>query len=196
MHSILLSELLLSACPIKAAFALIAANDTRRCTTCYTWYIDLDTPKSSSNYLQGPCHLKRCSKTLARDTCPQCRQERMDLALANEKRILTAHQHLHWPEQHAETLTATQYSTTTLAPDLRRYLARRDVKLYQALHDRGSKLPALPAQCKHHQGVDSLLDQKQERALFRALQDLGAFLYPGMAENMRDREGRALPDGE
>ena len=158
MHSILLSELVLSACPIKVAFALIAANNTQRCTACYTWYIDLDTPKPSSSYLQGLRFLKCSSKTLARDTCPQCRQERIDLALANENRILTAHQHLHRPEQYAETLTVTQYSTTTLAPKLRRYLARRDVKLYQALRDRKSKLPALPAKCKHNQDINSLLD--------------------------------------
>ena len=70
------------------------------------------------------------------------------------------------------------------------------MKLYQALRDSGSKLPALPARCSHDQGIDSLLNQKQERALFLALQELGAFRYPGMAENMRDREGRALPNGE
>ena len=195
MHSILLSELLLSACSIKAAFTLIAANNTRRCIACYSWYIDLDTPKSSSSYLKG-LYLKRYSKTLARDTCPQCRQESIDVAIANEKRILNAHQRLDRPEQLAELLTATPYLRTTLTPDIRRYLARRDVKLYQALRDSGSKLPALPAQCKHDEGIESLLNQEQERALFHALQELGAFNYPGMSQNMRDREGHPLPDGE
>ena len=195
MHSILLSELLLSACSIEAAFTLIAANDTRRCTACYTWYIDLDSPKSSSSYLKGLC-FNRYSKTLARDTCPQCQQENIEVARANEKRIFTAHQHFHPPGQHAEPLTATKHLRTILTRDLRRYLAKRDVKLYQVLRDSGSKLPALPSQCKHDGGVESLLNLKQERALFHALQELGAFRYPGMAENMRDREGRVLPDGE
>lgn len=76
-------------------------------------------------------------------------------------------------------------------------MAWRDVKLYQALRDAGSKLPALPAaKCRHFQGIDSLLDRKQERLLFLALQERGAFRYPGMRENMRDQEGRALPDGK
>ncbi|KAL8791864.1 MAG: hypothetical protein Q9195_005526 [Heterodermia aff. obscurata] len=182
MRSILLSELLLSPCPINAATALIAANDTRRCTACYTWFIDLDTPKLTSSLLQDRYLLQSRS----RNTCPLCCHE----GIASERKILNAH---HRQEHDAGTLTATPYPTPSFSPEQCRYLARRDVKLYQALRDRGSKLPALfPAQCKRHddQGIDSLLDQTQERALFRALQQLGAFCYPGMAENMRDREGR------
>ena len=196
MHSILLSELLLSACPIEAAFTLIAANDTRRCPTCYTWYIDLDSPKSTPTHLKSLHLHKRCSRSLPRDICPQCHQENPDLALAKTHEPLTTHHHLHRPQQRAESFTATPYPKTSRCPELRRYVARRDVKVYQALRDSGSKLPALPARCAHNQGIDSLLNQKQERALFLALQELGAFRYPGMAENMRDREGRALPDGE
>ena len=201
MHSILLSELLLSACPIESAFVLIEANDTRRCTSCFTWFIDLDKPKITSRYLKDLYFFQSCSRSrsrsLAGDICPQCRQERTDLALAPEQKIPAAHQRLHHREQHAETLTATPYSRTSLSPEQRRYMAWRDVKLYQALRDTGSKLPALPAaKCKHYQGIDSLLDQKQERLLFLALQERGAFRYPGMRENMRDREGRALPDGK
>ena len=196
MHSILLSELLLSPCPLESAFKLIAANDTRRCTSCFTWYVDLDCPKTSSSFLQGLYVLERCSKGLPRDVCPLCYQESIDQAIAKKRRARNAHQHLHQTEQHPKALAATLNLKTSLPPYTRRYLARRDVELYQALRDSGSNLPALPARCRHDEGIESLLNLKQERALFLALQDLGAFRYPGMAENMRDREGRTLPDGK
>ena len=178
MQSILVSELLLSDGPIKTALRLIANNDTRRCTCCYTWFINLPSAAENRTFLSSTLHadLQRWIAGRARDTCPTCQQEKAALAHLKGKRVPTTA--AHQAEERASE---------------RRYRARRDVDLYQALRAFGSKLPALPPRA--YSDIDSLLSWRQERALFHALQDLGAFRYPGMAEGcFCDGMGRPVPD--
>lgn len=181
MQSILVSELLLSDCPIEAALHLIATNDTRRCTCCFTWFMNLPSIAENRTFLSSSLHadLQRWIAGRARDTCPTCQQEKAALAHIKGKRVLTA--------EKTAALQAEEGASE------RRYRARRDVDLYQALRAFGSKLLALPPRA--YSDINSLLTWRQERVLFHVLQDLGAFQYPGMAEGcFRDGLGRSVPD--
>lgn len=197
MPSFLLSDLLLT------SFPLISANETRRCTSCYTWYIDLPTPSPKPTCaflrLNKTLLLKYCSTRSTRPKCPQCRREKIEKALALEKEILTAHLHLLTETETRPDHQEAQGKKTpqpTPPHETRRHRARRDVKLYHALRAQGSHLPPLPPKQRSRNGVDGLLTWAQDRALFRALQELGAFRYPGMAENFRDEHGGRLSDEE
>lgn len=82
-----------------------------------------------------------------------------------------------------------------LPRETRRYRAHRDVQLYRALLAFGA-LP-LPSRASSDRGplTLGLLTWAQERALFHALRDLGAFRYPAMAEGIFcDELGRAVSD--
>ena len=129
---------------------------------------------------------------LARNHCSKCRQELIDLALANEKTALPAH-----PRSHELEASKSAKKHAATQQKLRRTAAARDVKLYQCFIDHGANLPPLatPTSTQSNKiSTDALLTSKQERALFRELQRRGAFQYPGMKDGFRDHNGRPLPD--
>ena len=132
--------------------------------------MNLPSVAENRSLLSSSLHadLQRWIAGRARDTCPTCQGEKAAFAHMKEKRARDPRQH-----QSAEIQAKEDAST-------HRYRARRDVDLYQALRAFGSTLPALPPRA--YSDINSLLTWRQERALFHALQELGAFRYPGMAE--------------
>ena len=166
-----------------------------RCSTCYHWYNPVANKADEIKLPRNKPFLKRWAKRLVRDHCSQCRQEMVDLALANDKKDKNRTHH-----EEESTISTLMKEKFALQQKIRREDAVWDVRLYQELINTDADLPPLPEDNSPSSDDDDhptvLLSRQQERALFRELQRRGAFDFPGMDEGFRHEFGEFFADNE